>query len=163
MASDSFQLVRRTPGALPRLPFASLKDAVLGKAYALELSFVDTGESRRLNQRYRAINSPANVLSFPLSRESGQIVICPATARRQAPRYLLSPRAFIAYLFIHGMLHLKGLRHGSKMESEERRWLERFVRSAAAVKTSHGKKNIRRHRRRNTPGQGHGRRRDSAE
>jgi len=29
----------------------------------------------------------------------------------------------VEHLFIHGLLHLKGLSHGSKMETEEKRFL----------------------------------------
>lgn len=36
---------------------------------------------------------------------------------------------YLAYLFIHGLLHLKGYEHSSKMESEECKILKRFKKS----------------------------------
>lgn len=58
----------------------------------------------------------SNVLAFPLSKASGEILICKAAAKPYSP----------AYLFIHACLHLKGRKHGATMEREERRLLERF-------------------------------------
>ncbi len=58
----------------------------------------------------------SNVLSFPLSKHSGEILICP----RAAAPYT------IGYLFIHGLLHLKGHKHGATMERIEQTVLKRF-------------------------------------
>ena len=58
----------------------------------------------------------SNVLSFPLSKTSGEILICKAAAKPYT----------VEFLFIHGLLHLKGLKHGAIMEGEESRLLKRF-------------------------------------
>lgn len=58
----------------------------------------------------------SNVLAFPLSPTSGEILICKQKAKPFT----------VPYLFIHGCLHLKGLVHGATMEREERRFLKRF-------------------------------------
>lgn len=58
----------------------------------------------------------SNVLSFPLSKSSGEILIC----KKAAPPYTLE------YLFIHGLCHLKGYKHGATMERIELRTLKRF-------------------------------------
>lgn len=68
----------------------------------------------------------SNVLAFPLSRASGEILICKATAKKEAKLYSMTQEVFVNYLFIHGLLHLKGLKHGATMEHEERRIMRRF-------------------------------------
>lgn len=96
-----------------------IKNAVLGKRYDLSLAFLSVPKMRRaMKFRYARIagRKTSNVLSFPLSKTSGEILICP----RAAAPYTRG------YLFIHGLLHLKGLKHGATMEREERRLLKRF-------------------------------------
>ena len=65
-----------TTGKLPRLPFALMKEGVLGKNYDLSLVFVSESKSKELNRTYRKKNKPANVLSFPYSKKEGEIFIC---------------------------------------------------------------------------------------
>ena len=114
-------IINKTDGKLTRLPFLMLKERVLGKKYDLSIAFVGDSESRRLNYALRKKNKPANILSFPLSKSSGEILIAQNCARREAPRYGMREPEFLAHLFIHGLLHLKGLPHGARMESEEKR------------------------------------------
>jgi ssRNA-specific RNase YbeY (16S rRNA maturation enzyme) len=38
----------------------------------------------------------------------------------------MTMRTFTAFLVIHGMLHLKGLEHGSTMETAERKYMKQF-------------------------------------
>ncbi len=128
MARRTFSVVRKTRGTLPRVPFSRIKEAVLGERYDLSLALVGPAESRRLNRARRGKDKPANVLSFPLSAQSGEIILCSAEAKREAPRYDLSHRKFLGLLFIHGALHLKGLAHGSRMEKKERALCSRFLR-----------------------------------
>lgn len=120
-------VINQTSGRIPRLPFQAIKERVLGTRYQLEVIFVAPAESKKLNKRYRRKNKPANVLSFPLSVHTGQIIICPAQARRDAGRYNRTSVSFLGFLLIHGLLHLKGYRHGSTMESEETRLGAKFL------------------------------------
>ena len=71
---------------------------------------------RAVTLRTKRKNHVSNVLSFPLSPTSGEILICKAAAKPYS----------VGFLFIHGLLHLKGLRHGVTMEHEEDRLLKRF-------------------------------------
>lgn len=124
--AETTSLVIKTKGKPERLPFARLKEAALGKSYELSIAFVSNAESRRLNRTYRGKDKPTNVLSFPLSKNSGELVLAPNVILREAPKFNLSVRAMTAYLTIHGLLHLKGMDHGSTMESRERQLLKRF-------------------------------------
>lgn len=117
---------RISKGKLPRLPFSLMKNRVLGKNYELSLAFVPPRESARLNKTYRGETKPANILSFPYGRREGEIVICLSAARKDARRFGQTYRTFLTHLFVHGLLHLKGLRHGSKMERREASLLKKF-------------------------------------
>lgn len=67
-----------------------------------------------------------NVLSFPLSKNIGEIYITPAVAKREAKKQNIDLRNYIGHLFVHGLLHVKGLRHGKKMETLERTCLKKY-------------------------------------
>jgi rRNA maturation RNase YbeY len=66
------------------------------------------------------------VLSFPLTDDTGEIFICPQVAVKEAAKYDLSVAGYVAYLFIHGVLHLKGLDHSDEMEKQEKRYLRKY-------------------------------------
>lgn len=127
--SRTLSIVNKTNGKLPRLPFVRMKETILGKEYDLSVAYVTPKESHRLNKTYRKKDKPTNVLSFPFSKTSGELVLDLATARADAPNFDMTERVFIIYLVIHGMLHLKGYDHGSTMEREERKFLKLFART----------------------------------
>ena len=95
---------------------AEIKDYVLGKDYDLSLVFCDNRLSRRLNRTYRGKDKPTNVLAFPISESSGEIFINLKKLDGFSP----------LFLFIHALLHLKGLEHSAKMESEEQKLFQLF-------------------------------------
>jgi probable rRNA maturation factor len=113
-------------GKSPRLPFLRLKEAILGKDYELSVAFVTPETSHALNKQYRGKDYPTDVLSFPLGARSGELVLDLATTKTQAPLFNMPEKKFLLYLVIHGMLHLKGYDHGSKMEREEKKFLKKF-------------------------------------
>ena len=86
-----------------------LKNQVLGEKYDLSFSYAGSDEMRRLNKLYRKKNYSANVLSFPLSEQVGEILINKIYRRKN----------YADYLFIHSLLHLSGLKHGKKMNEKE--------------------------------------------
>ncbi|MBI2617952.1 rRNA maturation RNase YbeY [Candidatus Kaiserbacteria bacterium] len=113
-------------GRLPRLPFASLKRAILGERYTLSVVFIGDKRARALNKKYRKKEYIPDILSFPLSPLEGEMFINQRQARRRAKEFEMDTETFLGYLLIHGLLHLKGLRHGSRMEQAEQRYLKRF-------------------------------------
>lgn len=127
--SDSnlhFEITNKTKGKVLPLPFVQIKNTVLGETYELSLVFVGDATSRTLNRIYRNKDKPTNVLSFPLSKKEGEIFINLKKAKQEAPDFEMPYKRFVAYLYIHGLLHLKGLDHGKKMESLETRFLKKF-------------------------------------
>ncbi|MCD5381237.1 MAG: rRNA maturation RNase YbeY [Candidatus Pacebacteria bacterium] len=109
-----------------RHPYEEMKKKVLGTRYELSLAFVGKTRAATLNKTYRNKTYSPNVLSFPLSEKAGEIVICPQVAIGEAAKFKLSVNGYIAYLFIHGLLHLKGLDHGDEMDKLEQKHLKAF-------------------------------------
>jgi probable rRNA maturation factor len=89
------------------------------------VSFVLCGDflSRRLNRTYLKKDYSTNILSFPINKKEGELFLNLAKARREARLIGLAETTWVTYLFIHGLLHLKGLAHGSTMEKRERELL----------------------------------------
>jgi probable rRNA maturation factor len=121
-----FSISNTTKGKPPSLPFVTIKEAVLGNNYNLSLVFIGNIRSKTLNKTYRGKDYPANILSFPLSKNEGEIFINLNEARKSARRFRKNYKQFVGLLFIHGMLHLKGFKHSSKMEDEEGKIQKRF-------------------------------------
>jgi probable rRNA maturation factor len=74
----------------------------------LAIEFVGAARIRELNREHRAVDSPTDVLSFPIDgdsaeptgpRELGDVVIC--------PEHTLELREAV----VHGVLHLLGMDH----------------------------------------------------
>jgi probable rRNA maturation factor len=106
--------------------FHKIKEAVLGKDYDLSWAFVSPQEIQRLNLMYRNMNVPTDILSFPLSKKEGEIYICLSEARKEAKKFDRSYENFLLFLFIHGLVHLKGYDHGSTMERIEAKFRKEF-------------------------------------
>lgn len=104
--------------------------------YSLDFSWVDDAKIHALNRDYRGKDRPTDVLSFPLfeaSDEDGEAIIFPGeadvlalgdlvisieTAARQALELQHSLEREVAFLTIHGTLHLMGYDH---VKDSERR------------------------------------------
>lgn len=123
--SPTFSL-SSTVRTYPTHPYNDIKCDILGKRYTLSLTFVGPDRARRYNEEHRGKTYVPNVLSFPLDSETGEIIICPSVAAREAQKFNLSSKGYIAYLFIHGLLHLKGYDHGATMEKLEQRYVKKY-------------------------------------
>ena len=89
-----------------------------------EVTIRITGEAemQSLNNKWRNIDKPTNVLSFPL-REAGcpllgDIVVCAPVVSREAVQQAKAPDAHWAHIIIHGILHLIGYDHSEEKEAE---------------------------------------------
>tara|TARA_B100000035_G_scaffold313501_1_gene327371 strand:- start:4055 stop:4372 length:318 start_codon:yes stop_codon:yes gene_type:complete len=87
---------------------------------------VDEAESQSLNNKYRKINKPTNVLSFLIDDKPllGDIVLCHSVIKREAFAQKKRIDDHYAHLIIHGYLHLIGFNHTKdddalKMENKE--------------------------------------------
>ncbi|MBI5971130.1 MAG: rRNA maturation RNase YbeY [Deltaproteobacteria bacterium] len=105
---------------------AALKCLGLGNA---ELSVVLTDDAgiKELNCKFRRINKPTDVLSFPMEDPVvlGDVVISVERARAQACEFKVSMAKELDKLLVHGILHLlghdhvKGGRQATRMRERE--------------------------------------------
>ncbi|HPZ00758.1 MAG TPA: rRNA maturation RNase YbeY [Clostridiales bacterium] len=92
----------------------------------VSVTIVDDEQIQKLNAKYRNIDKPTDVLSFPLGVEGeydvnldtgeaqlGDIVLSLERAMEQAERYGHSLDREVGYLTVHSMLHLLGYDHES--------------------------------------------------
>ena len=112
----------------------------VGELYGVEngevsVTLTNNDYIHQLNRKYRQIDRPTDVLSFALNESEepdiengpdinvlGDIILSVERAEEQAADYGHSQRREIAFLTVHGMLHLLGYDH---MEEEERLEMER--------------------------------------
>lgn len=116
-----------TRSKVPSLPLEEVADRICGRRFSVSIAFVGRTRAQRLNMEHRNMSYVPNVLTFPLSSTSGEIVICPEVAKRQYKRFELSYQGFLTLLVIHGCLHLRGIEHGDTMEQLEEQYLKEFT------------------------------------
>jgi|SRR3989344_6203637 len=122
-----FTITNKTKSTLPSVPFGKIKNTTLGKDYSLSLVFVGEKKSSKLNFSYRGQDKPTNILSFPLDKKNGEIFITLKVAKKQAKSFNRKLDNFLAFLFIHGLMHLKGYSHGATMERAEAKLRRQFL------------------------------------
>lgn len=119
--------ISKTTLTYPRLNYEKIKNEVVGKNYNLSLVFHGETRAKKLNRKTRNKSYIPNVLSFPLDKDNGEIYITPTVAKREAKKYGHTYNQHVAFLFIHGLLHLKGLDHGPEMEKLEKKFLAKNI------------------------------------
>jgi probable rRNA maturation factor len=117
----------REPELLDLSAFERLAAFVLDRESApayteLSIAIVDLDEMSELNERYRGVKGPTDVLSFecddlcaaPDPEEPvtlGDVVIAPEVAETQAEEYGHTVEEELNLLLVHGVLHLLGYNH----------------------------------------------------
>ena len=99
---------------------------VLGSDYSLSIVLIGNAKARTLNKTYRNKDTPANILTFPLNKDFGEIFLNIAKVKTEAKKFDLTPSGYAKFLLIHGCLHLLGYSHGSTMEKAEKRLLSKY-------------------------------------
>ena len=91
----------------------------------LAIRVVDEHEGIELNKKWRQLDTPTNVLSFPVSDIEatnhnilGDIVICAPVVAREAREQGKSIDAHWAHMVVHGVLHLLGHDHITKEDTK---------------------------------------------
>ena len=111
----------------------------------ISLSFVSLDEIHELNRQFRGVDSPTDVLSFPMFESIseletmanqvehdeeiplGDVVICMDRVLRQAEEFGHSRERETVYLFTHSVLHLLGYDHMTEEDRAEMRAREEEV------------------------------------
>lgn len=122
---ETFTLTATTK-SYPKLPYEKIKDDILGKKYVLSLAFVGTTRAQKLNVEHRNKTYIPNVLSFPLQENTGEVFIAPVVAKTEAKKFDMTVNGYIGFLFIHALLHLKGLDHGDTMDKAEKKYCLKY-------------------------------------
>ena len=109
------------------LEFAANKQQV--KDVVFNIIIVDNEYIHQLNKTYRGVDRPTDVISFALEHNGacetefgrilGDIYISIDQARIQAKEYGHSLKRELAFLSIHGFLHLLGYDHMTEEEEKE--------------------------------------------
>lgn len=130
-------LINNEQSLFPVEPLQPLLEKALGNVLEhqgmtteveVSVTFVTNEQIHELNRQYRHKDSPTDVLSFPQDddfpeipgefRLLGDIIISLERANEQALEYGHSLEREVAYLAVHGMLHLLG--HDHYQEDQKR-------------------------------------------
>ena len=120
----------------PKHPYEKIAATIL-PGWEISLVFAGSLRAQKLNQTLRNKDYVPNVLSYESGTKSGEIIICLPKARAESSTYGLTYTQHVAYLFIHGLLHLKGYPHGTTMDKHERAHLARFIGVSLTNGTTH--------------------------
>ncbi len=130
---------------------ATLDYEQYGNACEVSVTFTDNNGIHSLNKKFRGVDRPTDVLSFPLFDYAGEseepavdeligmlgdIVLSLEQAQAQAREYGHSFAREVAFLTVHSMLHLLGYDHETSDEDEadmRRRQSEIMERMGLAV------------------------------
>jgi len=123
------------------------RDVLISEGVAageLTLSFVSSADIAELHEEHMGEAGPTDVLSFPLDAELvlgevanagvddapvllGDVVVCPAIARINAPEHAGSLDDELALLIVHGVLHVLGHDHSGSDDTVSMRARERAL------------------------------------
>jgi probable rRNA maturation factor len=97
--------------------------------YEIGVTLVDNGYIQDLNRKYRKIDSPTDVLAFPIevsrTKFLGDIYISLDRASEQVDENE-DLRTEVSRLLIHGVLHLLGQEHSPEMFAKQESYLTRW-------------------------------------
>ncbi|HEY4484514.1 MAG TPA: rRNA maturation RNase YbeY [Candidatus Paceibacterota bacterium] len=111
----------------------TLKELNLDKKnLGISLNLVGADRIRRQNKKYLGKDKPTDVLSFPLDEIHsenkglvllGDIFICLLFAKRRAKRENVNIKPKMAWLTVHGTLHLLGYDHERSSKESDKMFL----------------------------------------
>lgn len=141
------EVLNETGSEILEMGVISLVEKVLaaeGVAGRVGVAFVDESAIASLNERYRDVSGPTDVLSFPEEGTSdewlpgfgpepdggergelGEILICPVVVSRYAHEENNAEELQLAWTLVHGVLHLLGYDH--EVDHGEMRERERVL------------------------------------
>jgi probable rRNA maturation factor len=111
------------------------------KEFSLGITLTDDHGIQQLNNQYRGIDRPTDVLSFEAHEFDpdtettylGDIIISYETAQQQAESAKHSEKTEILLLAMHGLLHIMGFDHNDEASKEEMWQLQANLLSQAGV------------------------------
>jgi len=117
--------------ALVRLSAYVLAQLRIHPQADLSILLVDTDTMTQYHEKFMNLPGPADVLSFPMDElrvpDDGQappqgllgdVVLCPEEISRRSAKEGRTPADEMAYLLIHGLLHLLGYDHAEPADEK---------------------------------------------
>ncbi len=102
--------------------------------------FTDDAAMREMNARFRGIDKPTNVLSFPgpvggpaAEASLGDIAIARGVCENEARAGGRSVEDHVAHMLVHGLLHLIGYDHQTHEDAEKMELLEIAILAEAGI------------------------------
>jgi rRNA maturation RNase YbeY len=131
----SFSLVKETeaPPGVAQDELEMLTTFVLSSegatgAWEIAVALVDDARLQSLHRDFMGIDTPTDIMTFPTAEpagetQGGELVISVDHAMTQAGAWGLSPEEEIAFLVVHGLLHLCGWQ--DETDEQRERMLDR--------------------------------------
>lgn len=130
---------------IERLALFTMQHMGVPDACEVSISLVDIDEIHRLNEEYRGVDRPTDVLSFECdspwdadgSEESiqiGDVVICTDVVDEQRSRFNTSFEQEASLMLVHSLLHLMGYDHIEDEEAEVMEAKEKEILDAYGLK-----------------------------
>lgn len=114
----------------------------IAKRGSLSLILVSNRQIRLLNHQWRGKDAATDVLSFPLDLDAppvglpwefGEVIISVEKAIEQADSFGHSVERELAFLFVHGCLHVFGFDHEEPVEEKEMFGRQKQILAAAGL------------------------------
>lgn len=113
---SGFEILGNKTILTDKLPFLKIKKYLLNNKYNLNLIFHNPQKAKEMNIKYRNKKYIPNILTFNISDNDGEIYICLSQAKKEYKKFGLNYEEYITLLFIHGILHLKGMDHHTNID-----------------------------------------------
>lgn len=133
--------------------YKDIIDKLVAKAFKIEgfnlpnvyigIGVVTEAEIKQINNEYRKVDAPTDVLSFPIFSKSeldkmkadkydtetsiGDIVLCMDVIERHAIEYGTGFNREMLYMIVHGICHLLGYDHEIEDDKKQMRKLEEQI------------------------------------
>lgn len=116
------------------------EESLISKNIYVNVVLTNPKNIQELNKKYRNIDKPTDVLSFPMFEKDeienlegnlqdilGDIVISIEKVEEQAKEYEHSFKRELAYMLVHGFYHLMGYDHIEEIDKKEMRKKEENI------------------------------------
>ena len=131
--SDSFTVFNETPLRIPTKLFKTIYTDLYHDKGPLTLILTTDAVTETLNRKHRKATYPAEVLTFPAEKDEqipeqnpAEIFISVDRAKARAQEAETTLYEQLVFLFLHGILHLLGYKHGEEMEQLEDKYATRY-------------------------------------
>ena len=98
----------------------NIKNPCFNKCAEVTVVFVSEKTSKKLNNSYRGINKPTDVLSFEGDGlfSLGELVLSKSVIKKKSKTSSLGVKLYIQLMVSHGLLHLLGYEHETTKKDE---------------------------------------------